>query len=663
VVINRGLLPAMRSPERLDWAVAAALAGFGVLEVAVYDVSWASVLSVVVGALALIVRRRAPLLLVAAAVLSPILDRLLGGPWFGPQAALVAALLAAYSVAAFASTSQAVVGGLVVMASVWLRFIWTGVIPGVKGPSPGLDGFLEFGYYAALVAMPWIAGRAARAQSQRAETLNALMTQLEREREGAARLAVAEERERLARELSDAVSGSVGAMLDQAHRAERAISVSAAACASRALQAVQELGREAIADLRRLLQVLRSQTPDAGAGQARSYEIHVPPSWRSLPWSWRHDLVLAGGTLVLYVVELHSSGVYQQALQPAASVLLLPLCLSLFWRRRYPVAVLLTVISAEAARHVMIGSQPPAPLAGLLTGLAVIYSAAVYASARRSAPAVVVGALELWVAFELTGLANPRSAIQLVVLFGLPFLSGRALRGYRVQSERLEVLAERLRAERDALARLAVLQERTRMARELHDSVAHAVSVMVIQAGASEAVLAAAPERCRQALHTVLDAGREGLAELARLLAVLRTGGDSDSCGPQPTLSELEKLVVQTRHAGLPVTLHIEGNPSSLPASVDASAFRIVQEGLTNALKHAGSVPTDVTVRYERDGLGLEILNSGGDRVVVREAGGVGHGLVGMRERVALHHGSLQVGPQPTGGFRVSARLPVTPER
>jgi signal transduction histidine kinase len=641
-----------RAPARFDVMLGTALVAFAGLEVLVYKLPVASVVSVIACGFALVVRRRLPLAVACAAGAASVVDRVLGGPWVGPSGPLLAAVLGAYSVACFGSRRQALVGGALVLAGVWLRVVWS-----------GLAGPLELGFFGVLVVVQWLAGLASRAQRQRTQTLETLTLRLERERDAVARLVVAEERARLARELHDAVAGAVRAMLSHAESAERLV-VSSPDRARDALRATQDTGRGAIGDLGRMLRVLRSQRQGVERGTGVDNTLAAPPRWRvPFRWSSREDALLAVATLVLMVVEERAAAIYEGS-RPLLLVLLVPLCGSLALRRRYPVAMLLVATSAGAVRHILAGPLPPTPVAAELVLFAATYSAAAYAPARRCVPAAVAAALELWVADALIrGAPQVTFLLALVFYFGVPFLSGRAVRAYRLQAERLHVLAERLRRERDARARLAVIEERTRVARELHDTVAHGVSAMVLHAGAGEQLLRSAPGRCEQALHTVRDVGRETLDELGRLLGILGLDAGPDAGGGRPTLGELTRLIANTRRAGLPVTLHIEGSPGPLPASVDASAFRIVQESLTNALKHAGAVATDVTVRYERDGVALAVINAAGHKADRRPVEGGGHGLVGMRERVALHHGNLQVGPQPSGGFRVRAHLPLASQR
>jgi signal transduction histidine kinase len=223
---------------------------------------------------------------------------------------------------------------------------------------------------------------------------------------------------------------------------------------------------------------------------------------------------------------------------------------------------------------------------------------------------------------------------------------GRTVRGWREKSVALE------RANRE-LAEAAVAIERGRIARELHDVVAHNVSMMVVQAGAAERVLAGEQPHVRDALAAISDTGRQTVDEMRTLLGVLRA---SAPLAPQPGLADLEELVDGVREAGLPVTLRIEGSPRPLPQAADLSAYRIVQEALTNALKHAGPARADVVVRFEAGAVTLEVRDTG---MGAGQGGGTGHGLVGMRERVAMFGGELDASPAPEGGFAVRARLPV----
>jgi signal transduction histidine kinase len=219
--------------------------------------------------------------------------------------------------------------------------------------------------------------------------------------------------------------------------------------------------------------------------------------------------------------------------------------------------------------------------------------------------------------------------------------------------ERRARIAER---ERDVAAREAVVEERARIARELHDVIAHHVSMIVVQAGAERRVLTDGNASTREVLESVEQTGRGALTEMRRLLGMLR-GDANEPLAPQPGLDAVPTLVGQLREAGLPVELRVDGERRELPVGIELSAYRIVQEALTNALKHAGDARATVHVRYETDSLELEIADNGAGNGP--RADGGGHGLVGMRERVALYGGRFDARPDPRGGFVVRVRLPI----
>ncbi len=234
---------------------------------------------------------------------------------------------------------------------------------------------------------------------------------------------------------------------------------------------------------------------------------------------------------------------------------------------------------------------------------------------------------------------------------------GRALQRRAARADALSDEVRTLEQE----AREAVAQERTRIARELHDVIAHSVSVMGVQAGAAEQMLAVDPERAREPLRAIQEGAREAITELRLMLGILRSGEDAPALAPQPGLADLDALVEQMRAAGLPTQLTVEGPPARLSAGVELSIYRIVQEALTNALKHARAASATVTIRRGRQGLDLEVVNSGGvnGHGLDTAAPGHGHGLIGMRERVALYGGTITTGHQDPGGYAVRAHLPL----
>ncbi|MFJ6017396.1 sensor histidine kinase [Streptomyces sp. NPDC092952] len=256
--------------------------------------------------------------------------------------------------------------------------------------------------------------------------------------------------------------------------------------------------------------------------------------------------------------------------------------------------------------------------------------------------------------------------VVLTVPFVLAWVLGDSMRTRRAYFRQLEERAARLEREREAQSKVAVAAERARIARELHDVVAHNVSVMVVQADGAAYVMDAAPDQAKQALETISSTGRQALAEMRRLLGVLRTG-DAQESGeyvPQPDVEQIQELIEQVRQTGLAVDFKVEGTPRPLPSGVELTAYRIVQEALTNTRKHGGpDAGASVRLLYFDDGLGLLVEDDG--RGAAHElyedggADGAGHGMIGMRERVGMVGGTLDAGPRPGGGFRISALLPL----
>lgn len=246
--------------------------------------------------------------------------------------------------------------------------------------------------------------------------------------------------------------------------------------------------------------------------------------------------------------------------------------------------------------------------------------------------------------------------------FGISWLAGFILRGSAEQAEAAVARATAAEREREKEALRAVAEERTHIARELHDIVGHSLSVMTVQTSGVRRVLEPQQQRERDALLAVERTGREALAEMRRVVGALRDAGEGPALTPRPSLSRVDKLVAQVREGGLRVNLEIEGEPIALPAGVDLTAYRLIQEGLTNTTKHAAARHAEVRVRYDHDHVVIDVCDDG--RGVVGSepsTNGSGHGLVGMRERVSIYGGELEAGPRPEGGFRLHARLPVAP--
>ncbi len=254
----------------------------------------------------------------------------------------------------------------------------------------------------------------------------------------------------------------------------------------------------------------------------------------------------------------------------------------------------------------------------------------------------------------------PASLVGTYASFGMAWLVGDNLRVRRAYTRELEQRAAALEREREERAELAVAQERGRIARELHDVVAHHISVMVVQAAAARRICDKEPDTARAALAAVEEAGRTALAEMRRMLEVLRT--ETAGMGPQPGLGDLDRLAEKVRDAGLPVEIAVDGGARPLPAGMELAAYRIIQEALTNVVKHAGRASARVAVRYAEDTLDIEVSDDGRGAaapLLNREEDDSGHGLVGMQERVALYGGKLETGPLFPGGYRVHASFPL----
>ncbi|MFI8963608.1 sensor histidine kinase [Streptomyces sp. NPDC053493] len=308
--------------------------------------------------------------------------------------------------------------------------------------------------------------------------------------------------------------------------------------------------------------------------------------------------------------------------------------------------------------------------------LVIIYTVAAHDGPRWASRLALAGGLSAATLSQLRWpLENESSSaakvfftVIMTVPFALAWVLGDSLRTRRAYFAQLEERASRLEKEREAQAKVAVAAERARIARELHDVVAHNVSVMVVQADGAAYVMDSSPETAKQALETISSTGRQALAEMRRLLGILRTGEHQEAGEyvPQPDVQQIGDLVDTVRGAGLAVDFKVEGTPRPLPSGVELTAYRIVQEALTNTRKHGGpDAGASVRLVYFDDGLGLLVEDDGrGAPQEMYEDGGAdgrGHGLIGMRERVGMVGGTLDAGPRPGGGFRISALLPLKP--
>jgi signal transduction histidine kinase len=367
-------------------------------------------------------------------------------------------------------------------------------------------------------------------------------------------------------------------------------------------------------------------------------------------------VVLAGAAVLEVAIRRDDRNAPETTLwfcMPAAAVVVL----GLLARRRFPFGAPAAFWLLAAAFSFVDGRLIPYP-AGLY--LAGILAAFLLGNLRdpllaRVGLAVVLASM-MTIIFNRPG-HSPGELVYVPLLFGIAWLAGFALNARAEQADAAEARAAQAERERETAARIAVAEERTRIARELHDIVAHAVSVMVLQVGAVRHKLPDELGDESDALRGVEGAGRTALAEMRRLLAAMRDDGDDLELVPQPGLDSVGTLVADVERAGLPVTLHVEGEAAPLPRAVELSAYRIVQEALTNALKHAHANRADVTLRYGPDELRIEIRDDGTGGGGA--SNGQGYGLVGVRERVKIYGGTMTAGTAPDGGFVLDARLPL----
>ena len=342
------------------------------------------------------------------------------------------------------------------------------------------------------------------------------------------------------------------------------------------------------------------------------------------------------------------------------TIIFLLIGLALVVRRRVPIATLFVVVIAVLIqREIFLApSVNQFPIESFLALLVAFYSVAAYAKPRRAAiGGALAGAMIIGVSLPYLIAGNPRQdTIPSWIFMATLWLAGWAFRRQRTKSVRLEDKTTRLEREREERARAAVAEERARISRELHDVVAHSVSVIVVQAQAAQRLIDGEEHDARRALGSIETSGRQALVELRRMLGILRHTGEEPALDPQPGLGQLHALVEQFSESGLPVEVSIEGEAKPLPPGVDLSAYRIVQEALTNTLKHAGPAYTRVTVRYRDADIELEVIDDGAG---TGKGGGSGHGLIGMRERAALYGGTFESGEREGGGYFVRARLPL----
>ncbi len=368
------------------------------------------------------------------------------------------------------------------------------------------------------------------------------------------------------------------------------------------------------------------------------------------------DRIVAAGLAVLAQIELwagHAISGPKGVIVPLA--VLMPAAVAV--RRRWPLPIGTFVMLANGLFWAVGGHSVSLGLG--VSWMCALYGVAVWTDTREFALGLVALLCSNAIAYLGPG-HDLKSAGEFTWIPALVmFLVRKLVRDRQLRADALAAQAALLERERELRAQEAVVEERARIARELHDLVAHNVSVMVVQAGAERHALPEGQESTREALSSIEQSGRQALAEARRLLGMLRRGGEHEELEPQPSIDRIDFLVEQIERAGLQVELDVEGEPVPLPAGVDLCAYRVIQEGLTNALKHAGPARAQVLLRYTGGGLDVRVRDDG--RGLAQPNGdGAGHGLIGMRERVALYGGEIHAGPRGDGrGFEISAHIPL----
>jgi signal transduction histidine kinase len=399
-------------------------------------------------------------------------------------------------------------------------------------------------------------------------------------------------------------------------------------------------------------QVLLQQDSDSDALGYRDRIDTLTRSFRRL--ADINPLVVDGALALLLFVLAEASADSGQRWVPLSVAIVALETLPLIFRRRSPATVVIIVAIAELS-HLVAGFYNG--FFDTFAGAVAFYSVA--AHRQRNVSLIFLAVLPVALALALAIDWRNHGDINLVdIPYNLLLLLSAWLLGDNAQTRRAyDIQSER---EREEQARAALAKERARIGRELHDIVAHSVSVMVLQANAGERVAASKPEQALEHFAAIQASGREALSELRRLLGVLR-GADAEEASrePQPGLSSIERLAEEVRQSGLETTVHVDGDPTALSEAVQLSAYRVIQEALTNTLRHAGASRAEIAVRCAARALEVEVVDNGRPSSATDGNGRTGHGLIGMRERVHLFGGQLEAGPLPEGGFRVWALFPL----
>ena len=374
----------------------------------------------------------------------------------------------------------------------------------------------------------------------------------------------------------------------------------------------------------------------------------------------RNDLLITLPLAVLVLLEIWVSFFGDMPDKPVlAAVLGLTGVLPLAARRVAPLAALVAVMTGTLAGGLVYPDFKPFSL--FLVWVLAAYTVAAHEPNDRALWGLITAVVATGLMGVVGALQDQSDAFSVWIFLGAAWAAGRTIRRRETAAEDAQARAARLSAENEEQARLAVAQERSRIAREMHDVVAHSVSVMVVQAGAAQRVIEGDPARARDALSSIETAGRQALVELRRLLGVLRADEGSHGVAPQPGLAQINELIERVRAAGIDAAIHVDGQRRALSMGADLAAYRIVQEALTNVIKHSRASSAEVAIRYRNDAIEMEI-NDDGMGAGSANGDGTGHGLIGMRERVAMFGGTLIARPGDERGFVVHARIPLDEE-
>lgn len=378
------------------------------------------------------------------------------------------------------------------------------------------------------------------------------------------------------------------------------------------------------------------------AARPRSFDAFIALLWTGL--SLTADTLWASGNSLWWIVPSF-----------------LVMGIALYWRRRNPVPVFLIHAGVILAMTIVDVTED-VPIS-ILCG---VYSLAAWSTNREVGIRLFAGFILLGVGSTLvTGDAYLVDALTIALFLAIAWLAGDLIRTRRAYHQSLLDRAERAEALQDSMAHQAVAEERTRIARELHDVVAHSMSLMVVQAGAARRLVDKNPERATEAIEAIENVGRNSLDEMRRILGVLRSDNEQDQTAPQPDLQALDELCHEFSAAGLPVALAHQGDPRPLPASLELTAYRIVQESLTNSLKHAGACHARVMLDWHDESLAITVEDDGRGRAgsdTKDRPASSRKGLIGMRERIAAFGGDFDARPRLSGGWRVEATLPISTE-